>query len=258
MYLLEERVKQILILIWVLGVAGIGISVAGPATTQTATPVQEPLDVPAMKLLHGQPDPHFLAHHAANLKRAASGPIGLLFLGDSITQRWTDAPDVWKSHYAKYDPANFGVDGDRTQHVLWRIDNGELDHISPKVVVLLIGTNNIGSPADQIAAGNAAIVKRIHQKLPDAKVLLLGLFPRGADISDPIVVQFRHKVKAVNTELAKLDDGDKTQFLDIGDKFVDPQGNISKAVLKDGLHPSAQGYEIWADAMQDKLDQMLK
>jgi beta-glucosidase len=242
----------------VMAVAAIRVSWAGPATTQSANRALEATDVPAMKLLHGKPDAHFLAHHKANLKRAASGPVGLLFLGDSITQHWTDAPDVWKSHYGKYDPANFGVDGDRTQHVLWRIDNGELDHISPKVVVLLIGTNNIGWPADQIVRGNAAIVKRIHEKLPDAKVLLLGIFPRGASLSDPNVAKMRDKIKSVNAELAKLDDGDKTQFLDIGQKFVDPQGNISKTVLKDGLHPSPAGYAIWADAMQDKLDQMLK
>ena len=253
--------------VWFLGVCLVFGLVAGRADAQATQPstqaAPEPADQAVMKVSRtGTPDARFRQLHDAFLWRGKEGPIGVLFLGDSITEGWihsgNQAPDVWKKNYWQYNPADFGISGDRTQHVLWRIDHGELDGISPKVVVLMIGTNNIGNTAEEITAADQKIVAEIHEKLPDAKLLLLGIFPRGADPKDPKVADMRAKIKQVNSELAKLDDGNKTRYLDIGDKFLDGDGAIPKDIMKDALHPTPKGYQIWADAMQPLLDEMMK
>lgn len=216
-------------------------------------------DVAAPKLgRDGQVQPRFQMLHEQFLKRGKEGPIGVLFVGDSITEGWGRARDTWESHYGKYQPANFGISGDQTQHVLWRIENGELDGIHPKVVVLMIGTNNSRDTAENITRGDKKIIEEIHQKLPDSKLLILGIFPRGADPKNPGVAATREKLHAVNVELAKLDDGNKTRYLDLGPKFLDAEGNLSPDIMPDALHPNAKGYQIWADNMQPLLDEMMK
>ena len=243
--------------------AGCGNVLAGPTTAPATRPVvvqpNVPSDQPAPKQDgHGNISPPFLARHEAFLARGKKGKIGLLFLGDSITEGWGSAKSVWQAHYGQDDPANFGIGGDRTQNVLWRIQNGELDGIGPKVLVLMIGTNNIFLPAADILKGDTKIVEQIHTKLPDTKLLLLGIFPRGADPKIPATAAMREKIKTVNAGLAKLDDGDKTRYLDIGDKFLDADGVITTAIMRDALHPPPKGYQIWADAMQPLLDEMMK
>ena len=208
----------------------------------------------------GAPDAGFVQKHQSFLDRGKAGPIGVLFLGDSITEGWKNrgAADIFTAHYGQYQPANFGIGGDKTQHVLWRIDNGELDNIHPKVVVLMIGTNNIGDPQEAVYRGVKKIIDEIQSKLPDTKLLLLAIFPRGKDpAADPNVVSMRAKITWVNTQLAKLDDGDKIRYLDFGPKFLDPAGVIQPAIMADALHPTAAGYQIWADAMQPLLDKMM-
>ncbi len=244
-----------------LALAASAMADVTPTTRPTTAPVarrSEPSDVPAIKLQKGQPDAGFLKLHARFLARGKSGPIGVLFLGDSITEFWYRAPDVYKAHYGADDPANFGISGDRTQHVLWRLDHGELDGLHPKVVVLMIGTNNIGDTAAHIAAADEKIVAEIHDKVPAAKLLLLGIFPRGADPAKPDVARTRDKIKQVNADLAKLDDGTRTRYLDLTDKFLAADGTLSKDVMPDALHPSPKGYQIWADGMQPLLDEMMK
>jgi lysophospholipase L1-like esterase len=232
---------------------------------QTTAPIHvrhEPTDEPTMKIDdHGDADVKFMRLHAQFLQQAKDGGVDLLFLGDSITEGWFwgNNRDIWNAHFGKYNPANFGIGGDRTEHVLWRIENGELDgKMHPKVIVLMIGTNNIGWPAADIEKGVRKIIDVIHQKQPDAKLLLLAIFPRGADPKDPQVVEMREKIKTVNAGLATLDDGSKTRFLDIGDKFLSPDGTISKDIMPDALHPNHNGYQIWANAMQPLLDEMMK
>jgi len=251
--------RTICVLLGVLLYAGVFQAFAQTAapTTQRAP---EPADQPHVKIArNGQPDPRFLQLHESFLARAKQGPIGVLFLGDSITERWNRAPDVFKAHYDKYQPANFGISGDRTEHVLWRIANGELDNIHPKVVVLMIGTNNYRYSADEIYAGVKAIVDQIHTKLPDSKLLLLAIFPRFHDPStQPSQAAVREKLTSVNQRLAQLDDGNKTRFLDIGDKFLDANGVLQPEIMADYLHPTPKGYEIWANAMQPTLDEMMK
>ena len=227
-----------------------------PATQPTG-PIR--IDEPAVKIGRGgQSDKRFLELHQSFLARGKAGPIGILFLGDSITEGWNKAPNVWKEHYGNFDPANFGIGGDRTEHVLWRIANGELDGIHPKVLVLLIGTNNIGNTAAEIAAADTKIVEEIRKKLPDTKLLLMGIFPRGADPENPATALMRDRIKIVNEQLAKLDDGNKTRFLDISEKYLNADGIIRYSMMPDALHPTAIGYKIWADTMQPLLDEMLK
>jgi beta-glucosidase len=233
---------------------------SAPAWAQPATTAKRAdASAPAPKKDNGQ----FLKKHESFLQRAKAGPVGLLFLGDSITEGWGRAPKVWNEFYRKYDPANFGIGGDATQHVLWRIENGELGGISPKVVVLMIGTNNTGSHnAEQIAAADKKIVEAIRAKLPNAKVLLLAVFPRGPrkqrDGSLDDGVKRMEIIRGVNAELAKLDDGRMVRLLDIGPKFQDAGGKIPNDVMPDQLHPNVKGYQIWAEAMQPLLAEMMK
>jgi len=194
--------------------------------------------------------------HEQFLARIKQGPVGLLFLGDSITDVWPSRGKSSWDKLAKWDPADFGISGDRTEHVLWRITNGELDGIHPKVTVVMIGTNNIGHFQDEqpewAAAGVKKIVQTIHEKLPDTKVLLLGVFPR--DAKDSLT---RKKVEATNQIISKLDDGRKTRYLDIGKEFLDSEGEIPKDIMPDRLHPNAKGYDIWYEAMRPLLEKMM-
>src|SRR5262249_4224884 len=154
---------------------------------------------------------------------------------------------IFEKDFVPMKAANFGIGGDRTQHVLWRLQHGELDGIQPKVIMLMIGTNNSGSnTAAEIADGIKAIVAEIHKRSPKPKVLLLGVFPRG-EKPNPA----REKLKEVNQIIAKLDDGGKTvKYLDIGDKFMQPDGTISKDIMYDFLHLTEKGYGLWADAVK--------
>jgi lysophospholipase L1-like esterase len=193
--------------------------------------------------------------HEGFQKRAKEGKIDLLFLGDSITQGWGNNA-VWQKSYGPLNAANFGIGGDTTENVLWRIQNGEIEGLSPKVVVLLIGTNNFGlqgHPPDEVAKGVATIVQTLRKKLSSSKILLLAIFPRdekpGTDA--------RSKIKKVNDQIAALDDRKNVRFLDIGPKLSNPDGTLSKEIMPDFLHLSEKGYQIWADAMDPLLKQLL-
>ena len=194
--------------------------------------------------------------HEQFLDQARKGHIDLLFLGDSITQGWhmgSRNNEVWKRCYGPRHAANFGIGGDRTQHVLWRIENGEIDGIHPRVTVLMIGTNNAGSnSADEIAAGVTAIVHELRKRLPETKVLLLGVFPRGAKPDST-----RNKLEEVNRQISRLDDGTNVSYLDIGKTFLNPDGTISPEIMPDYLHLTAKGYRLWADAMEPTLWRLL-
>lgn len=224
--------------------------------TQAAPkPVSQAPDVAAPKMgTNGVPQEGFIKSHDSFVKTAQQGQAGLVFLGDSITAGWNGKKDIWEKSFGAYKPVNFGIGGDRTQHVLWRITNGELEGIKPKAAVLMIGTNNSGSDdADGIAKGITKIVQTIHAKLPNTKILLLAVFPRGEKPSAT-----REKLKQVNTIIAKLDNGKNIYFLDIGDKFLQPDGTLTKEIMPDFLHLSAKGYQIWADAISPKLAQLMK
>ena len=207
---------------------------------------------------------NWMSRHETFVAQAKQGGIDLLFVGDSITAGWQwekGGLNVWNKCYAPRHAAEFGIGYDRTQNVLWRMEHGELDGIKPKVVVLLIGTNNAGNEDNgkprnvtpEIIEGVTAIVKDLRVKLPESKVLLLAIFPRG-QTNDPVRVQLRD----VNAGLAKLDDGKMVKFLDLGAKFLEADGTLSREIFPDLLHPNVKGYQIWADAMEGTLAQMMK
>lgn len=199
----------------------------------------------------------WVKRHESFLERAKKGDVNVLFLGDSITQGWEGSgKEVWKEHFEPLKAANFGIGGDRTQHVLWRITAGkELEGIQPKVCVLMIGTNNLGSNTnEQIVEGITAIVKELTSRRPNMKVLLLGIFPRGMKADD----KNRDRIKQINQHIAKLDDGKQVRFLDIGDKFLEKDQSLSKEIMPDFLHLSKKGYQIWAEAIQQPLGELLK
>lgn len=208
----------------------------------------------------------FLQLHESFLARGKEGPVGLLFLGDSITRQFLKyAPKVWEEYYGNYQPANFGIGGDLTQHLIWRIENGELDGISPRVAVLMIGTNNTSThSASQILAANTKIVEMVRKRLPKTRILVLGIFPRGPRNLDKNGVPRDDGVtrmaiiNEVNDGLAKLDDGKAVRFLNINSVFVGSDGRIPNDVMPDQLHPREKGYRLWAEAMKPLLNEMLQ
>ncbi len=235
-------------------------SAAAPATaavTVTALPPQAPdVAAPKMDPKTGDVNAGFTASHAKFVTIAKENSAQLLFLGDSITAGWNGQKPIWDAAFGQYKPANFGIGGDRTQHVLWRITNGEFDGFTPKGLVLMIGTNNSGSDsAEGIAAGITKIVETIRQKSPATKVLLLAVFPRG---EKPAGNGAREKLSAVNAIVSKLNDNKHVFFLDIGAKFLEADGSLSKEIMPDFLHLSAKGYQIWADAIAPSLAKLME
>jgi lysophospholipase L1-like esterase len=213
-------------------------------------------DQPAPKQSKGAPDAGFIKRHEGFVAEAKKGGIDVLFMGDSITDGWRGGgKKVYAEHFVPLKTANFGIGGDRTQHVLWRLQNGELEGYTPKVMMLMIGTNNSGGDSvEAIAKGVTAIVNYTKQKSPTTKILLLAIFPRGEKPA-PI----REKLKSINEIIAKLDDGGKTvKYLDIGAKFMEADGTISKEIMPDFLHLSEKGYTIWAEAVKGPITELMK
>lgn len=195
-------------------------------------------------------------HQRINARVAAmEGACDLIFVGDSITEGFEDeGREVWAEHYAKRRAANLGISGDRTEHVLWRLENGNLDGLSPKLAVVMIGTNNFGHgthEAPQVLEGVQAVVKSLRAKLPDMKILLLGIFPRGERFN-----AMRGDILQVNQALQRSAGGGVT-FLDIGASFVEDDGSISKEIMPDGLHLSPKGYQRWANVIEPIVDTLL-
>lgn len=185
------------------------------------------------------------------------GKAKLVFLGDSITEGWEGSgKDVWAQYYAKREAANFGIGGDRTEHVLWRLDHGNFDGLNPKLIVIMIGTNNTGhrkDPATETAAGIRAIIDRLEKKCPNSKILLLAIFPRGEKPDDDL-----RKLNEDANRLIKMQaDGKKVVWLDINAKFLDANGVLPKAIMPDFLHPQADGYKIWAEAIEPEVKRLL-
>lgn len=185
----------------------------------------------------------------------------MLFLGDSITQYWTDenpqrgGKPVWDREFAPLHAACFGIAGDRTQYLLWRLQNGEAEGFQPKVVVLLIGTNNTGNrnTPDQAADGIFAVVEEITRRFPAAKVLLLSLLPRGGK-DHPQGAQ----VVVINRLLPKIADGQRVIYVNIWDKFLSKSGDLRPEIMPDLIHPNLEGYEIFASAIREPLLAALK
>lgn len=206
-------------------------------------------------------DEHFVERHSLFLKMIQETTIRLLFLGDSITRRWVDYPELWNEYFSQYQPANFGVGGDLAQNLLWRIQNGELDQIHPHVIVLLIGTNNIPTHSGSAITDTIRLtVATIQEKIPKSKILLMALFPRGPQCqskSDENNPYYMNVVNAVNKKLLSLDNQDSIFYLDIGSSFLAPDGEINTTLLPDQLHLIRPGYKIWGEALRGVLEKIM-
>jgi lysophospholipase L1-like esterase len=202
--------------------------------------------------------------HESFLQTARQGDIDLLFIGDSITDFWrAENPNrggkaVWDKTFAPLKAANFGINADRVQNVLWRVQNGELDGIKPKVIVMMIGTNNLApdgsrNTPEQTIEGYKMLVNEIRQRQPEAKLLLLAIFPRGAAPDSP----YRPNIRQVNEAIEKMADNQHVFFMDINSRFLKPDGSLPAELFPDQLHPNEKGYQIWADAIIDRVKQLM-
>lgn len=223
---------------------------------------QLPADQPVFRT-----DPNSLIAHSQLLAKAKQGQTDVYFEGDSITRRWgaTDYPELlanWKQNFLGWNAADFGWGGDQTQNILWRLENGELDGVNPKVVVLLAGTNNVGNTsvhgdadvrADDVTRGLQAIVRVIQTKAPAATIIVTGLFPRNDNMS------FMPVIGRINRNLSKIADGQKVRYLNINDKLADDDGRLFDGMMNasDKLHPTIKAYQIWADALKPVLSELL-
>jgi beta-glucosidase len=189
------------------------------------------------------------------VERARAGTTGLAFFGDSITQGMDYAADTIMELWGKHHPNNFGIGGDTVQNLLWRLQNGELDGLKPKVAVVLIGTNNLSSDTDEdIAAGVKADAYELRRRCPKTRVVVLGILPRGQHASD----KYRERIKQINQQLATVQDNRHIFFVDIGQSLLQPDGSISPEVMPDFLHPNAQGYKLMFHALKPHIDPLLE
>jgi len=205
-------------------------------------------------------NPRFEAKHEANKARAAEGDVEVLFMGDSITDFWRNetgrfaGKPVLDEYFGDLKIANFGIAGDTTQGVLYRLENGEGEGFAPEAIMLMIGTNNTrANIAGEIAEGVGAVVLSLQSHFPQAKILLLGVFPRSTPDSP-----FRGQIAEINRIISRLDDGKGVFYKDIGEVFLAADGTIPADVMSDGLHPTTKGYRLWAEAVNDDLRALLR
>jgi lysophospholipase L1-like esterase len=239
-----------------LALIGSTFAKEAPAVWPSATNLPE---VPAGATLTTFPAPRdeWFVRVGANIRKgqAEAEKIQLIFDGDSITDGWQHAgQQIWAERYAKYGAIDFGISGDRTEHVLWRLAQGQAKGAKPRLIAIMIGTNNIRrDSAGDIAVGVKAVVEEYQKICPGATILLQAIFPRGELADNPD----RVKIAEINRMIAKLDDGKHVVFVDFGDKFLNPDGSMSKEIMPDFLHPSPKGYQIWAEAIQPLIDKYL-
>jgi len=200
--------------------------------------------------------------HEQLLEKARKGGIDVYFLGDSITRRWgaTDYPEFlanWNTNFFGWNAANFGWGADRIENILWRVENGELDGVNPKIIVVLAGINNVGTvPGDDarvedITRGLKALLNVCQQKAPGAVIVLTALFPRNDNMA---VVPM---INRINENLANIADGKKIRYLNLNDKLADKDGKLFEGISKDKLHPTLKGYQIWADGLKPIFTEIL-
>jgi beta-glucosidase len=207
---------------------------------------------------HSAVTPCYHSHHPGRTEllneRIKQGKVDLIFIGDSITHGWeNNGKEIWEEYYAQRNAVNLGTGWDQTQHVLWRLEQGNIDGISPKAAVLMIGTNNVHSnTAEEIADGIIAICARLRKELPRTKILLLAIFPYGAGPSPG-----REKNARASEIASQIADGKMIYFLDINDNFLTEDDMLIQELMPDLLHPSPQGYQVWAQAMEPKLAELL-
>jgi len=229
---------------------------------QTPFPPRVPADQPVART-----DQNSRMAHAHLLEKAKRGRIDIYFEGDSITRRWgaTDYPELlanWNENFSGWNVANFGWGADKIQNILWRLENGELDEVNPKIIVLLAGTNNIGSSdpredpgvvAVDINGGLQAIVRTMRAKAPGAVIIVMGIFLRNDNMA------FMPIIDRVNRKLSTLADGKSIRYLNINDKLADRDGKLLDGMMnaRDKLHPTLKAYQVWADALKPIFTNLL-
>ena len=204
--------------------------------------------------------------HEQLLIKAKQGRIDIYFEGDSITRRWvaTDYPQLlenWNRNFFGWNAADFGWGADRVENILWRLENGELDGVNPKVIVLLAGTNNLGrvTPASEdttvedVTNGLRAVVGVMQSKAPDAVIILMGIFPRNDNMNAMPAID------KINANLARMADGKKIRYLNINGKLAERDGRLYDGMMNanDKLHPTLKGYQVWADALKPLFTELL-
>lgn len=249
---MEKKVfKLLVILFFVLNVSVAGHSIAdtcpNDAAALTPATLQEEWAVE-----------WWMPRHESKLGEDGRETAELLFIGDSITHGWeTTGNETWNEYYAEQGAYNLGFSGDRTENVLWRLQHGEVDGINPKLAVIMIGTNNTGHRQDSpecTAKGIQLILDELEQRLPDANVLLLAIFPREASPDGDV----RQLNSGINERIGNFADRERVFFLDINDVFLDEDGVLSEDIMPDLLHPNKYGYQLWAEAMESKLNELLE
>ena len=238
------------------------LALVGGAALWGQPPAPVPADQPASRT-----DQNSLAAHAQLLEKAKKGGIDVYFEGDSITRRWgaTDYPDLlanWNKNFFGWNAGDFGWGADTIQNILWRLDNGELDGVNPKAIIVLAGTNNVGSrvPAGgddakvaDITRGMRAILNRMRAKAPDAVIILTAIFPRNDNMA---VVP---TIDKINANLAGMADGKRIRFLNVNGKLADRDGKLFDGMMNAGdkLHPTLAGYQVWADGLKPIFTELL-
>jgi lysophospholipase L1-like esterase len=212
-------------------------------------------------------DLNSVAAHAQLLEKARKGGIDIYFEGDSITRRWgaTDYPELlanWKRNFFGWNAADFGWGGDAIRNILWRLNNGELDGVNPKVIVLLAGTNDIGHTAPpqgddgkvaDVTSGLEAVLHIMRRKAPNATIVLMGIFPRNDNTAAMPTID------KINRNLSKLADGKRIRYLNINGKLADRSGKLFDGMMNpdDKLHPTVKAYQVWADALKPIFTELL-
>ncbi|MFO1388698.1 GDSL-type esterase/lipase family protein [Cellvibrio sp.] len=192
--------------------------------------------------------------YADDIAVAEKGGVDLLFVGDSITAGWN--AEIYQKYFGVYNPANFGIGGDHTGNLLWRLKYGHAEKLHPKVVVMLIGVNNFGhlnETPDQVFQGIKACLLQLRKIYPNAKILVNGVLPFEESVDSPK----RAMVKAVNAKVKTLNDNQHVFVKDYGSAFLQPDGSITKDVMGDFLHPTAKGYQLWVDAMYPDIQMLM-
>ncbi|HEX7981284.1 MAG TPA: GDSL-type esterase/lipase family protein, partial [Gemmatimonadaceae bacterium] len=240
------------------------------AVTSAGSPTPAPAAASAPQWPADKPTPRTDANsklaHEQLLAKRTQGKIDVYFEGNSITRRWgaTDYPQFlanWRENFTGWNAADFGWGADRIEHMLWRLENGELDGVSPKVIVILAGTNNVGKvPGGEekvadITRGLRALVNLARAKAPNATIVLTGIFPRN---DNPATRQeINSEIARINANLASMADGKSIRYINVNDKLVDSSGVQREGLFMDGLHPTLGGYQIWADALKPILKEVL-
>lgn len=241
----------------------LGLTIVALMTAGAIAVAQRP--APRADQPSARSDANSMLAHTQLLEKKTQGRIDVYFEGDSITRRWgaTDYPELlahWKQSFSGWNAADFGWGADRTENILWRLENGELDDVHPKVIVLMAGTNNIGTapptgPDDariaSVTRGLEAIVETMRRKAPNATIIVMGIIPRNDNIAVMPIIN------GINANVAKLADGKRVRFLNINDRLADAEGKLFEGMARDGLHPTLAGYQVWADALRPVLTELL-